>query len=750
MHRTASGRGWCAAGLIVSCVAGLVEAGQDQPIQPAFNTVPGSALHQRSGTPFANDAALHRFQTRNNIFRPQDANATSTHGRYGHAAAFLPSLNTLLLIGGQVGASGTYITNDVVELNLDQPIRRATLSQIANPASRPDLSAGLPPLAWAAHGVDAADRIWLVGGVTEDCEEDAAAYTLTSPELSWQPVQPVGRRPPRRRQAAGVFISHDDSAGQSHETLHVFAGVAEQHTCSLETSAYLAIDHWSDNRHLDNTTVKTDLWKSPTYGAPIPPAVSDYAAFKLPGCHDGVVYLGGQDVSGKLLGMDTALLYNTTTGLWAQVVSPGSIHRLKLSDFCKNQHINGQAPSARLGHSMTVIGDGSVLLHGGIGAHNAKVTPTYILTPKDGNWTWSPAALDFGSEASPMRAWHSATSVSSNTVVVAFGLDVDTGKTSSDIRFLAKSATGGWKWSSENTLLKSAASDEKVVSSSKVVSYTFAEVSSAPSTSTYVVPDYNPYTNDPYTQTVSDAATPTPPGIFSQNNLGSADPAAQAASSRIVGGTIGGIAAFAAVAGAIGWWLRSKRNNEEVQSAGAVIGDQSEKAAEPVSQLLYTRKVPRRMLSLGSMNSTSFTADAGYAANNGKSSFRLIRPAITVTEFGGTAVDPAQPAPAIISTSMSDRGHNTGRDSVASYPFLRSVPINHGDSSSCEGSAESANGHGASMLARSQSMEGSDSDSSHGSDYSSDAPTPGLKVANKPAKELKIAEDPFSDFDQRA
>lgn len=305
----------CAATLLLARAA--VASSIQDTVQPAYNLVPGSSddPHNRIVHPFSEQALLH---TRSKVVKG-GSNTTDSLGRYGHAAAYIPSQNQILFIGGQVGVAGTYITNDVVVLDLSLPLANATQSSSANPARHPDFSVDLPPSAWGAATVDSYEQIWLVGGVTQNCEIDAPGYVFNSTNGIWRPVAVGNKRPPRRRQAHAVLLPGRGQQSVQDE-IYIFGGIAEQYTCSLDTVAYLAIDDWQPQQ-ANPALVNTTLWHAPTYGRSIPPAVSDYAVFKLPQCHDGVVYIGGQDASGKLLGMDTALLYNTTTKLWAQVVS---------------------------------------------------------------------------------------------------------------------------------------------------------------------------------------------------------------------------------------------------------------------------------------------------------------------------------------------------------------------------------------------------------------------------------------------
>lgn len=288
-------------------------------------------------------------------------------GRYGHAAVYLPSQNQVLFIGGQIGSRGLYITNDVLSYNLSASSRSLSSShhhsfavppddsgsttstdsrrpRRPNPALLPDLSANLPPNAWAAAAYEGqkdddggGGAVWMYGGVTQDCTNDAAAYVLNLNDSLWTAVENVSSvthraaSPPRRRQAQAVHML--DTA-----TTYIFGGIAEPHTCSLDTVAYLAMDVWAyPVDSTTNATGKGDSTRShptidhivqtlPFYlsgiksnGSHYEPAVSDYAAVPLSG-RDGIVYIGGQTAGGELVPMDEVLYFNTTLQEWRRKV----------------------------------------------------------------------------------------------------------------------------------------------------------------------------------------------------------------------------------------------------------------------------------------------------------------------------------------------------------------------------------------------------------------------------------------------
>lgn len=257
---------------------------------------------------FASDSAAS--------FVSRSGQNTTGQGRYGHAAAYLPSGDQVLFVGGQVGTEGTVITNDVYVLELGQ-------DSTASPSN--ELRADLPAGAWAASLVDSEETVWLVGGVTEDCYHDATAYVLEKNAKSWKAVEPYPSKPPRRRQAHAV--AGWDNSGKN-DAFYLFGGIAEPYTCSLETVAYLGMDVWSPagSGEEGRDRVATAVWKAPKQidklegKEGVLPPVSDYAAVGLKG-KDGIAYLGGQDANGNLASLQTLLLFNTTTQAWSYAVS---------------------------------------------------------------------------------------------------------------------------------------------------------------------------------------------------------------------------------------------------------------------------------------------------------------------------------------------------------------------------------------------------------------------------------------------
>ena len=242
--------------------------------------------------------------------------AALAHGRYGHGSVYLHETNQVLFLGGQVGSTGTYITNDVVVLDLDEAYPSAS-----NPRSISAYSQGLPPHAWAATSVDTDQNVWVIGGVTQDCAADGLTTVLKGSD--WTTANPTGHVPPRRRQAQAVAVSNSSSLAVDETQFWVWGGIAEPYTCSLDTVGYMGMDMWSTI----SRSIATYSWASQV-GKTIPkdyrPPVSDYAAVLL---RDGVsiAFIGGQVAQGDLAEMDQILTFDTVERTWSLKVRSRSL-----------------------------------------------------------------------------------------------------------------------------------------------------------------------------------------------------------------------------------------------------------------------------------------------------------------------------------------------------------------------------------------------------------------------------------------
>lgn len=234
-------------------------------------------------------------------------------GRFGHSAAYLPSENSILFIGGQIAHEGTFITNDVVTLNLDS----GTTSQA------PNFARHLPPKAWTASAITPDEEIWLVGGIAEDCAADTAAvYSKPNNATEWISAQPLPAAPKRRKLAHAVVLPNGST---NSSQLYIWGGVSEPYTCSADVEPYTSLDVWQ----LDTQTVRSTDWStmfglSQDWPEQHLPPVTDYVALPLPDSEQ-VMYIGGRTTAknGQLLYLsrfNRIALLDTDKLSWSQQV----------------------------------------------------------------------------------------------------------------------------------------------------------------------------------------------------------------------------------------------------------------------------------------------------------------------------------------------------------------------------------------------------------------------------------------------
>lgn len=652
-------------------------------------------------------------------------NASSfTHGRYGHAAVYQQYRNRVLFIGGQIGTSGTYITNDVLSLDLNKPYtRHSTLSgftESTNPALVPELSVNLPPSAWSAYAVDAQERIWIIGGVTQDCEDDAAAYVLQD-AATWIPVDLGQYRPPRRRQAGAIAINN----GTKDSSLFVFGGIAEPYTCSLETVGYLAMDIWNaTSTPIAAPPVVSVEWQGPaasntslplTRNSEYEPALSDYAAVSLPN-EKAIIYIGGQDASGKLASMDQLLVFNTSTFVWSK------------------ESATGRVPPSSIGHSATLLEDSRIVVFGGVKDNGAPSSELRLLSrTAQGGWCWTAPDVWTGEVTSPSRAWHTATLANDGLIVYAFGLDGSTGETAYDLYFLRTSGSDtGWQWYRTNpaaidailsrptsqasdipvytgnahVVLNAGADDGKSdpLSSQAVLDPSIARNAMAAAQTPLLLS--RPERSHAVTASDSDAETEivSPSSSYTDKTLAPTRPPESPASSElpssadtasttttkssVIAGTVTAAFVAALLAGAAALYVR-RRASQHPNGKSASDTDQVHSGIPPVSQLLYTRVAPKRMLSLGSTLSDHTVRNLHNLHADGITFERVTRreagDAVDFDEFG--RLSPSSDSATVRGPTAQAMTHASSADSaesqasVASYPFLTSVARNTDSSS---------------------------------------------------------------------
>ncbi|KAN0065529.1 hypothetical protein ACQY0O_001366 [Thecaphora frezii] len=439
--------------------------------------------------------------------------------RWGQTAAYLPDHNAILFVGGQTNKQGS-ITNDVYALDLSGTRAKTGANDqrsARGPSHRSNRwirlsSEGLPPHAFAASTVTgsssssasdgaAGEKLWIIGGVTQDCQKDAPAYYWSAPSGditrgSWSNLTVQGA-PVRRHgaraiqlpnsyldsivsstqvvsQSGGSSLSITSMTNSSGTTVMVVGGTADSSVCYTVSG---------DNRSV--RYVGADLWNAGASYKQRRPAsfvrsfgldtklqslpLVDYSTVLVPGdksssgdASDKVVFIGGKVGSGELAQLERLWVLNLRSGNWERWTT------------------SGQVPAGRMGHSSVLTSDGKIIVHGGYladpndaDAGQPPATPTnevHVLDLSSRSPTWSQADIGQGSEQAPSRAYHSAV-MAGDTMVVAFGqashgqaaghqVATSAGDESDDqepaIHYLnVGSNAGGWSWSSSKAKIAS-------------------------------------------------------------------------------------------------------------------------------------------------------------------------------------------------------------------------------------------------------------------------------------------------------
>jgi hypothetical protein len=235
---------------------------------------------------------------------------------------------------------------------------------------------------------------------------------------------------------------------------------------------------------------------------------------------------------------------------------------------------------------------------------------------------------------------------------------------------------------------------------------------------------------------------------------------------------------LAIVAGMAGLYFRRRASASAKEADSA--DNEKEESAPPVSEMLYTRQAPRRMLSLGSTASYKSGRTSGYVEKSASQEGRLSRdPAFmplsvsealeAVDEFG--RLSPLKPSGHRKRATLTERpviehmlsssslASEDSRASVAEYPFLTSVPIlSHQSQDASRPSSQTS--HNPTQptlytnLQRSHSLITSSSKYSQDNEYKSPGRLASLRISERdvastplPSREFGDAEviDPFAD-----
>ncbi|WOO84148.1 uncharacterized protein LOC62_05G007669 [Vanrija pseudolonga] len=333
-------------------------------------------------------------------------------GRWGHQAVFVPSQNSIYVVGGEVAGTGTQITNDVLVLPLNS----------SSPSWNLGPNTGLPAHAFASMALSRdGSNLVVTGGVTSSCGNDATTHSLSLGASAWTSASPSSFI---RRRGTGAF-SVDDGSAQGEVV--VVGGIVDNTVCSSSTAAYTASDVLKVPMS-SSAPVSSQKLPSGLTGSSL--AVSDFALAQA----NSTVYLaGGRAADGSFVTLDTIGVW-TASGGWT------------------SQKVSGSIPVGRVGASLVAHPKQPYLvLYGGSEANTNGMTyaPSTMLAVLDTkSWQWSqPSAI----QAAPSNAvsYHSSVMTPQGVMVTAFGLGPQgTPVTSSNFLDMRDSSVNNWKWES--------------------------------------------------------------------------------------------------------------------------------------------------------------------------------------------------------------------------------------------------------------------------------------------------------------
>lgn len=368
--------------------------------------------------------------------------------RWGQTATFLPKHNVVLVVGGQTSLWGE-ITNDVYALDVSD-LSTAELSNATTQTWQRLSSEGLPVHAFAtastlADPVDGTEKLWIVGGVTQNCAQDAPAYVWSAPAGditagSWSAVYADnGVSPSRRRGAKAITFASANST-----TVMVSGGSYDATTCATSNGTYMGVDMWTQTLSTSSSSSSTASapssgsstslianapesahfgidYTTSTYATVSSVALDprmtdfslvDYTTVRLPAtttCGEKILFLGGKDNTGSMAPLDRFWALDVPTGNWERWNATGLI------------------PAGRMGHTAVATPDGKVIIHGGYledpntsTGDNEPLSEVFILDSTQTPARWAAAVWTSESARPPAVAYHSAV-MASSVMVVSFG-----------------------------------------------------------------------------------------------------------------------------------------------------------------------------------------------------------------------------------------------------------------------------------------------------------------------------------------
>lgn len=375
--------------------------------------------------------------------------------RWGQTATYLPAHNVILVVGGQTSLSGA-ITNDVYALDVSD-MSPASMASNSSAQSWQRLSSdGLPAHAFAAASavvdpMDGLEKLWIVGGITQNCALDAPAYVWSAPignitAGKWSAVYTDnGVTPTRRRGAQAVPLPSANST-----SIMISGGSFDNTTCASTSGVYEGVDMWTQTSSSSATSTLTGIetahvgidMTNTAYASirslALDPrmrdfSLTDYTTVTLPAngtCGSKILFLGGKDLSGSLAPMDRFWVLDVATGDW------------------EHWNATGLIPAPRLGHTSAVTPDGKIIIHGGylqdptlFTTNNDPISEVFILDPHQSPARWDAAVWTAESVRPPPLAFHSAV-MADDVMVVSFGKAGDGESGMAGQSFVAASGSG--------------------------------------------------------------------------------------------------------------------------------------------------------------------------------------------------------------------------------------------------------------------------------------------------------------------
>ena len=308
--------------------------------------------------------------------------------RYGQSSVYVN--NTVYFLGGIL--SDTSLSTDFFSLDLSQEF---------NSSSPPwqNLTSLPVAIANAAAAIDAAGRVYLLGGQTYDCS--APFLNVYDPHTAtWGTPQFFGTAP-TPRQSARTFVSNDN------EVIFYFGGSST--SCSTGTTTVY--------NTLNALSLQNSSWFNPANSNP-PAAESNFALTKVntgSGSSEQVLIIGGQTAAqNAFVQMSQVGLFDMGSQSWT---------------FVTATTVAGQdLPEERVGHTAVTTSNGTVIVFGGTVGPSARaaVPQLAVLDTSSLPFQWSSPNVGGNASLGPTASLtgHSAI-IDGDMMILAFGKDAN-------------------------------------------------------------------------------------------------------------------------------------------------------------------------------------------------------------------------------------------------------------------------------------------------------------------------------------